>query len=370
MKVAVIHYWLVSMRGGEKVLENILELFPNADVFTHVYIPQKLSSTITSHTVFTSSINRLPFAATLYKLYMPLMPNALLEFDLQNYDLVISSEAGPAKGVVCAPDAYHICYCHSPMRYLWDMYHPYLRSTNALVRFFMKLLFPKLRIWDITSSNLVDFFIANSTFVASRIKRYYRRDAAVVFAPADIENFTEKKRDVKDYYLFFGQLAENKCIDIALELFCSDKYLQDGKKLVVAGGGASKKMIASYKKCSNITFLGRVSEAEKQELFAQARALIFPGIEDMGLIPIEANSAGCPVIAFRKGGALDTIAENKTGIFFDEQTAVSLDAAIETFEASHENFNDRAVFREHVQKFSRDTFKHHILQIIDDHVIL
>ncbi|GMO50522.1 MAG: glycosyltransferase [Termitinemataceae bacterium] len=361
MKVALVHYWLTSMRGGEQFLQCILEMFPEADIFTHVYNPKKISPKINSHKITCSRINRLPFARRLYKIYMPLMPSALLAFDLQKYDLVISSEAGPAKGVVCNPDAYHLCYCHSPMRYLWDMYHEYLKSTNAIVRIFMKALIPKLRIWDVTSANLVDQFITNSNYVAKRIKRYYRRDAKVVFGPADIETYLSLERSPKDFYLFLGKLAENKGIDIALQAFS-----QSGKKLIVAGEG-SKKLFAKYKKCANIKRLGHVSENEKQNLFREAAALIFPGIEDMGLIPIEANAAACPVIAYKKGGVMDTLLENKTCIFFEEQTPAALNTAIEYFESCKEKFDDRTVFTNHVQQFSKAAFKDRIIKIIKEH---
>ncbi|MDR2370602.1 MAG: glycosyltransferase, partial [Treponema sp.] len=217
MKVAVVHYWLVNMRGGEKVLETFLEMFPGADIFTHVYDPRFVSAGIRSHRIHTSYINRLPFAKRLYQKYMPLMPRALKDFNLSGYDLVISSESGPAKGVVPDPPAFHVCYCHSPMRYLWDMYHEYLRRSNFVTGFFMKRFVPSLRIWDAVSSNLVDHFIANSSYVAARIRRYYNRAADVVFPPVSVEKFFSMERKPEDFYLFFGQMAPYKRADIALE---------------------------------------------------------------------------------------------------------------------------------------------------------
>ena len=360
MKTAIVHYWLINMRGGEKMLEALLEMFPKADIFTHVYNPKQISSLINNHRVFTSRINRLPFAKKLYQLYMPLMPSALLDFNLQEYDLVISSEAGPAKGVVPNPNAFHLCYCHSPMRYLWDMYHEYFRNSNKIVRFFMKKLIPSLRIWDITSANLVDRFITNSNYVAKRIRRIYNRQAAVVFGPASIEKFLDVKRNPQDYYLFFGQLTGYKRADIAIEA-----CIKSGKKLIVAGAGAKKKDIRKYGKNGLVRFKGRISDDELKELYAGAKALLFPGIEDLGLIPIEAQAAGCPVIAYGDGGALDTVIENVTGVFFYEQTPESLIQSIETFEKNILNFNDRETFTNHVKQFSRESFKDRILKIIN-----
>ena len=351
MKVAIVHYWLVNMRGGEKMLEALLEMFPEADVYTHVYNPKRVSALINGHRVITSRISRLPFAKKLYQLYMPLMPNALMDFNLQSYDLIISSEAGPAKGVVPNPNAYHLCYCHSPMRYLWDMYHEYFRGTNPLVRIFMKRLIPSLRMWDITSSNLVDRFVTNSHYVANRIRRIYNREAEVVYGPAPIEQFLNVERTPADYYLFFGQITGYKRAGIAIEA-----CVKSGRKLVVAGAGAKKKDVKKYGKAGMVRFLGRVSDEEVAALFAGARALLYPGIEDLGLVPIEAQAAGCPVIAFREGGAVETVKEGVTGLFFDEQTPESLMAAMDHFEQNEVQFNSRQVFKDHVRQFSKTAF--------------
>jgi len=360
MKVAIVHYWLVSMRGGEKMLEALLEMFPDADIYTHVYKPKNISSLINSKRVFTSRISRLPFAKKLYQIYMPLMPAALMDFNLQSYDLVISSEAGPAKGVVPNPNAYHICYCHSPMRYLWDMYHEYFRETGPLVRFFMKRMIPGLRLWDVVSANLVDCFIANSSYVAKRIKRYYNRDAQVVYPPVNTENFLNVERKPSDFYLFFGQITGYKRADIAIEA-----CIKSGRKLVVAGAGAKKKEIKKYTKSGLVTFKGRVSDEDILNLFASAKALLFPGIEDFGIIPIEAQAAGCPVIAYRDGGALETVKENVTGIFFDKQTPESLIKAMDNFEQNEVTFTVRQVFNEHVRQFSKAAFVERVHRILE-----
>jgi glycosyltransferase involved in cell wall biosynthesis len=347
------------MRGGEKMLEALLELYPEADIYTHVYNPKAVSALIKNRRVITSRINRLPFAKKLYQLYMPLMPNALMDFNLQDYDLVISSEAGPAKGIVPNPNAYHICYCHSPMRYLWDMYHEYFKGSNPFVRFFMKRMIPYLRIWDVTSANLVDRFVTNSNYVAKRIRRIYNREAKVVYGPAPIEPLLNVERKPSDYYLFFGQITSYKRADIAIEA-----CIKSGRKLVVAGAGAKKKNI---KKSGLVRYIGRVTDEEAAVLFSQAKALLYPGIEDLGLVPIEAQAAGCPVIAYRGGGALDTVKEGVTGIFFDEQTTDSLIKAMDYFETCCiEQFSNRESFNTQVRNFSREAFKERILRIVTE----
>jgi glycosyltransferase involved in cell wall biosynthesis len=359
MKTAIVHYWLVNMRGGEKMLEALLEMFPGADIYTHVYNPDAVSEKIKSRRIYTSYINKLPFARRLYQTYMPLMPRALLDFNLQGYDLVISSEAGPAKGVVPSPAAYHLCYCHTPMRYIWDMYHEYFQNSNPLTRFFMKRIIPSLRLWDISSANMVDRFVTNSNFVAARIRRYYHRKADVVFGPVPVEKYLPLERAPEDFYLFLGQINGYKRLDIAV-----DACITSGRKLVIAGAGAKKKDIKRWKKSGLISYRGRISDEEAGALYSRARALLFPGIEDLGLVPIEANAAGCPVIAFRGGGALDTIVENKTGVFFDEQNSTSLLKAILQFEATEDLFKDRNFFTAHVRLFSKEAFIERMRNII------
>ncbi|MDR1654806.1 MAG: glycosyltransferase [Treponema sp.] len=361
MKTAIVHYWLVNMRGGEKVLESLLELFPGADIFTNVYDPASVSTLISSRRVYTSSVNRLPFAKKMYQKYMPLMPNALLEFNLQDYDLIISSESGPAKGVIPNPNAYHLCYCHSPMRYLWDMYHEYFGNSGMINRFFMRNMIPGLRLWDISSSNYVDRFVTNSNYVARRVLHTYNREAAVVFPPVTIERYLEIPRKPEDFYLFFGQLTRYKRPDLAIEACI--KY---GRKIVVAGSGMKESLKKKYEKSGLVSFPGKIQDEEIPALFSRARALLFPGIEDFGMIPVEANAAGCPVIAYRRGGALDTVLENKTGLFFDTQDIDSLAEAIRRFEENQNSFEDRNVYNDHVKQFSRENFKKKILDIINE----
>lgn len=332
MKTALIHYWLVNDRGGEKVLARLAEQFPDADLFTHVYDPAAMPEEIRRMPIRTTFIQKLPFAKKYYKNYLPLMPWALRRIDLSGYDLIISSESGPAKGIRKPEGATHICYCHTPMRYLWDMSDEYYQNASLLKKLGMKIFLPWLRKWDLWSATQVDRFIANSQFVAERIKNIYGREAEVVYPPVDVEHFQTLERDPQEFYLFFGQLTAYKRADLAIEAFN-----RLGLRLIVAGDGEEfekLKTLNSELGTRNIEFLGRISDEERDELYSQAKALIFPGIEDFGIIPVEAQAAGCPVIAYGKGGALETVVENETGLFFEEQTADALCAAIQKFHST------------------------------------
>ncbi len=371
MKTAILHYWLVNDRGGEKVLAKLAEPFPDADLFTHVYDPQVMPESIRRMNVRTTFIQKLPFASTLYPLYLPLMPWALRRLDLSGYDLIISSESGPAKGIRKPAGATHICYCHTPMRYLWDLSDDYYKNAFFLKKLGMKIFVPWLRKWDLWSATQVDRFIANSQFVADRIKNIYGRDAEVVYPPVDTEHFAAIERDPQEFYLFFGQLTAYKRADLAIEAFN-----RLGKRLVVAGDGECfqglEKMAGQ-----NIEFLGRISDEKRDQLYAQAKALVFPGVEDFGLIPVEAQAAGCPVIAYGQGGALETVLEGLTGLFFKEQTAESICDAVQKFESlpalpvlseaegrELEGELLETACRENAERFSTDHFKTKIKTVL------
>jgi glycosyltransferase involved in cell wall biosynthesis len=354
-KIAIVHYWLVNMRGGEKVLEALCELFPTADIYTHVYNPKKVSDKIKSHKIRTTFINKLPFAKKLYPYYLPFMPHALKKLDLNNYKLIVSSESGPSKGIVPVKDAYHICYCHTPMRYIWDLYNDYYDNSNFIVRFFMRHFVLKLRIWDAQTAGNVNCFIANSKFVARRIQQYYGRDSIVVHPPVAIERFLDLPRMPEDFYLFFGQLTRYKRLDIAIEACLLAK-----RRLIIVGSGAKLKGSAN----SLIEYKGSLNDDEIVTLLSRAKALLFPGIEDFGIVPVEAMAAGCPVIAYRKGGALETVVENRTGIFFDEQSPESLAKAILELESNYSRFCNREEYRKHVKQFSKECFNEKIQNIV------
>jgi glycosyltransferase involved in cell wall biosynthesis len=350
LRVAIIHYWLVAMRGGERVLERVLKQFPEADVFTHVYDPTAVSDIIRERSIHTTFINNLPFALRLYRHYLPLMPMALESLDLSGYDLVISFEAGPAKGVLAPPTALHVCYCHSPMRYLWDAQAEYRRSAGVLPRAIMSLLFPPLRVWDYATAARVDGFIANSDFVRRRIARAYGREATIVHPPAAVEAFRPSKR-VGPEYLWVGQMTPYKRGDLAVEAFN-----RLGLPLCMVGDGEMRrKLMASAK--PNIRFTDNLSFAELGDAYAQCRGLIHTAEEDFGIAPVEAMAAGRPVLAFGRGGLLDTVTPGKTGQFFEAQTVDSLVAAVGEFEAWLPRFDPQeAVAR--AARFSGERFDH------------
>src|SRR5262245_8136370 len=330
MKIALVHYWLVGMRGGERVLEALCDLYPQADIYTHVYVPDAVSHSISSHNVTTTFIGRLPFAASLYKKYLPLMPLALEELDLSGYDLVISSESGPAKGVIAHPDAVHVCYCHSPMRYIWSLYHRYRSEAGIPTRMMLPALAHYLRSWDQLTATRVDAFVANSWNVARRIERCYDRKASVVYPPVNTDYFRfDPGTPRDDFYLMVGELVRYKRPDLAVEA-CS----KAGKQLVVIGGG---EMLSELRGRAGPTveILGPQPIDVLRSYYRRAKALIFPGEEDFGIVPVEAMASGCPVIAFRKGGACETVVEAETGAFFAEQTIEALAAAMGELEAMH-----------------------------------
>lgn len=351
-RVAIIHYWLVGMRGGEKVLESLCRMFPQADIYTHVADPSKLSATLTRHKIIETRVGRMPFAKKMYQKYLPFMPRALEELDLSGYDLVISSEAGPAKGIIAPPDAPHLCYCHSPMRYLWDQYHVYRNGAGLITRTAMPILAHGLRSWDVTSAARVDGFAANSNHVASRIRKYWRRDSDIVHPPVAVDDFSAvPSSELGDFYLWAGELAPYKRPDLAVEAF---------RKLdlpfVVIGGPDSTvnqlKSIAGPK----TKFLGKAPFSELKSHMARCKALIFPGEEDFGIVPVEVMASGRPVIAYGRGGALDTVVDGETGLFFKEQSVEALIDAVERFEASGLDRADPATMLARSRLFTEEIF--------------
>ena len=346
--VALLHYWLTNMRGGENVLEEFCRIWPEADIYTHAYASERISDTINSHRVNCTFINRLPHADTGCQKYLPLMPLALKRLDLSAYDLIISSESGPVKGINKPRGSSHICYCHSPMRYLWDMYDEYYRNAGVAGKIAMSLFKNPLRRYDLKSAETVDHFIANSHFVAERIKRIYRRDSTVIHPPVDVDFFTQGNYAKGDYYLFAGQLIPYKRPDLAIAA-CE----RMNRKLIIAGDGSMRRELEKNSG-RNVTFTGRLQREKLRELYAGAKALIFPGIEDFGIIPLEAQAAGTPVIALGEGGALETIIPDKTGMFFDRPEIECLCNAIEAFEAKTFSADYLAA---HAGKFSTERFR-------------
>lgn len=359
MKVAIVHYWLVGVRGGERVLEEICTLYPQADIYTHVAIPENLTDKLRAHKITETFIAKLPGARKHYQKYLPFMPRALEALDLTGYDLVISCESGPAKGVITDPDALHICYCHSPMRYIWDLYWTYRAQAGRLSRFMMPILAHKLRIWDVTSAARVDHFMANSRFIARRIAKFWRREAEVVYPPVNIDDFRqETHQPPEDFYLFASELVSYKRPDLVI-----DAFRASGRKLVVIGAGADREALEA-RSGENITFLGRAPFAQLKDHYARCKGLVFPGIEDFGIVPLEAMASGRPVVAFGKGGALETVVDGKTGLFFNEQTPEALNAALDRLEATYDQY-DPKVLEAHAETFAPEVFRTRFKAFVD-----
>lgn len=348
MRVAIVHYWLVTMRGGENVVERLCRLFPQADIYTHLYDPSAISDYLNTRTIKTTFIQKLPFASRIGQKYLPLMPLALEELDLSGYDLIISSESGPAKGIIPPPDATHLCYCHSPMRYLWDQYHIYKRSSGMLTRAMLPFLAHGMRQWDVTSSARVDCFAANSAFVAQRIEKYYRRTAEIIHPPVETSAFSPLKEQ-GDYFLWVGQFVPYKACSVAIEAFNRLKL-----PLVVVGAGPEQARLKAIA-AENVKFVPPLPRAELARTYAQARALVFTAKEDFGIVPVEAQASGRPVIAFGAGGALETVKSKVTGLFYDRQTAEALIEAVEAFELWHADFDPEAAVL-HARSFSAERF--------------
>jgi glycosyltransferase involved in cell wall biosynthesis len=357
LRVALVHHWLVGMRGGEKVLEAFCKIFPSADIYTLVSEPAAVSETIRQHRITPSWIQRLPRARHCYSQYLPLFPLAIEQFDLSAYDLVVSSDAVVSKGVITRPETCHVCYCHTPMRYAWSAYHTYRRSIESawkrrLVPFFMSYL----RTWDLAAASRVDYFLANSQTVANRIAKYYRREASVIYPPIAVSDFSIAKA-IGDYFLIVGQLAPYKRFDLAIEAFNELGY-----PLVVIGDGPEYSKLKRAAR-ANIRFAGKVSNAELNDRLSRCRALVFPGEEDFGMIVVEAHACGRPVIALARGGALETVVPEVNGLFFEEETVESLAAAIRRFTTMESQFQPDFI-RETATPFDESRFTAEVVSFI------
>jgi len=347
MRAALVHYWLLNQRGGEAVLEALCELLPEADIFTLFYDPARVSPKIRRHTIRASFLN--PFRRY-YRSLLPLMPIALEQFDLRGYDLVVSSESGPAKGVLPAATARHVCYCHTPMRYLWDLYPDYLREwTPAWKRPFLTPVSSYLRLWDFATAARVDDFIANSENVKRRIRRCYRRDAQVIYPPVAVERFYWNAPE--DYFLIVGELVPYKRFDIAVRVLRLRKA-----RLRIVGDGPEYRNLKSLA-AGSAEFCGRVSDAELRELYARCRALILPGEEDFGITAVEALASGKPVIALGRGGAVEIVpaAEPLGGVFFSTPDDQALARALDQFTVCEPTIQSSAL-QAWAARFSRAEF--------------
>jgi len=322
VRAAIVHYWLLNRRGGEKVLEALCRLLPEADIFTLFVDRATLSPEIARHRITVSSLNPL---RRWYRELLPLMPTALESFDLRGYDLVVSSESGPAKGVLTPSTARHVCYCHTPMRYLWDLYPAYREewTRSRIKRAAMAPLSNYLRLWDFSSAARVDQFVANSRNVQTRIWKTYRREADVVCPPVDVDTFYG--RPPEDYFLIVSELVAYKRIDYAVRSFA-----RTGRRLRIAGDGPEYRRLARMA-APNVEFCGRVSDAELRELYARCRAFLLPGEEDFGITTVEALASGKPVVALGRGGALETVPPFG-GVFYSEPDEAHLQEALARLE--------------------------------------
>jgi glycosyltransferase involved in cell wall biosynthesis len=357
LRIAIVHYWLTTYGGGEKVLEAFAEIFPQADFYALAAAPDGVPPGLRGRRLTTSLVGRAPGIKRWYRHLFLFYPFALEQFDLDGYDLVISSESGPAKGVITSPRACHLCYCHTPMRYLWDKYHEYRKAMNPAERAVFSLTAHYARVWDVTTAARVDYFAANSEHVAAQIRKYYRRESSVIYPPVDTVAGRLTAR-AEDYYLVVSRLVAYKRVDLAIAA-CN----RLGRRLRVVGAGPEYKRLRKLAG-PTIEFLGKLGTGPLHEIYARCRALLFPAEEDFGIVPVEAQSFGRPVIAYGRGGALETViglrpgatAETATGIFFHEQTAEALGRVIAAFEKAESSFRPGFV-RAHAQRFSKERFR-------------
>jgi glycosyltransferase involved in cell wall biosynthesis len=365
MKIAIVCDWLVTLGGAEKVIAEMLRCYPDADVFAVVdFLDEKQRQLSGIKPATTSFIQKLPWAKTKYRSYLPLMPLAIEQFDLSAYDIILSSSHAVAKGVIISPHQTHISYVHSPMRYAWDLQHQYLRESGLQQKWrgwIARWLLHKLRLWDTRAANSVDHFLANSQFIAKRIEKTYRRSAIVLYPPVDTTRFTPGTQKA-DFYLAASRLVPYKRIDLIVEAF---QHMPD-KKLIVIGDGPEFDKIKS-KASNNVTLLGYQSDAILIDHLQRARAFVFAAEEDFGILPLEAQACGTPVIAYGKGGALETVRglseSQPTGVFFATQSVESIQNAINEFENNQSRLTaDNCIQQAH--KFNPEIFQRGLQRLV------
>lgn len=358
-KIALVFDWMTTAGGAEKVNLTLHKMFPDAPIFTSVFNQKSLKG-FENADIRTSFIQRLPFAKKRHQMYLGLMPHAFESFDLSEFDIVISSSHCCAKGVITKPDAIHISYCHTPMRYAWDDWHTYIEeyTSSKLLQAIAKRKMHGIRMWDKISADRVDYFIANSSTTKSRIQKYYRRPSTVIYPMINHKSY-KIAPESKNYYLAVGRLIPYKKFDLTIEAF--NKL---GLPLKIVGTGIHEKELKESAN-SNIEFLGHVSDKELKKLYSECEALIFPQLEDFGITPLEAMASGKPVIAYKAGGALDTIVDMETGVFFEEQTAESLSQAVEKFIEFKKSFNPSKI-SSHAQNFDTKNFQKKLINFINE----
>lgn len=371
MKIAIVHEWFDSYAGSEKVLEQMLKVYPEADLFAVVdFLPPNKRWFIQNKNVTTTFIQKLPKAKNKFRKYLPLMPLAIEQLDLRKYDLVISNSHCVAKGVITGPNQLHISYVHSPIRYAWDLQQQYLEEANlqyGLKGWIAKIILHYMRLWDNRTANNVDYFVSNSKYIAKRIQKCYRRTAEVIYPPVAVNDFTICKQK-EDYYLTASRMVPYKKIDLIVEAFSK----MPEKKLVVIGDGTQfEKVKSKAKNFENIVLLGYQPFEVLKEKMQKAKAFVFAAEEDFGIVPVEAQACGTPVIAYGKGGALETVInydkEKPTGIFFKEQTVDSIVDAVKIFEKNITLFKPENC-RENAEKFSEERFWSEFKKFIENRI--
>ncbi len=358
MHIALVHDYLVQDGGAERVLGAFQQIWPDAPTYALLHDPSRMGASFRGKEIRTSFLQKVPFALKRYKWFMPLMPMATERHDVSGYDVVLSSTSAFAKGIITRPDTLHVCYCHTPTRYLWSDTHSYVNELGlpAPVRKLVPLMLTDIRVWDRLAADRVDRFIANSETVGRRIRKYYQRSSDVIHPPVETSRFFIAPK-TEDYYVAGGRLVAYKRFDVVVRAF--NKL---GIRLKIFGEGPEMAKLRAMAR-PNIEFVGRVGEREKAELYAKAIAYLHPQEEDFGITAVEAMASGRPVIAFRKGGAVETVVENKTGVFLEEQSWEELANQIIRFEP--ETFDPRAI-RAHAQAYDTEVFKEKIRKYVED----
>jgi len=361
LKVALVHDYLNQYGGAERVLEELHTLFPEAPVYTSMYWPEKMSPTIRALDVRTSFMQHLPLVTRNHQPFLLLYPLAFEGFDLSEFDVVISNSSAFSKGVVTPPGTLHICYCLTPMRWVWN-YHAYIdrERLGFMARMVLPAAISQLRAWDVATAQNVDRFLAISSTVSARIRKYYRRDSQVIYPPVNCDAFQLPPVRVDDYYLIVARLIPYKRIDLAV-----DAFTRLGIPLKIVGSGGRALAELKSRAGRNVEFVGRVSDAELKDLYAGCRGLLFPGEEDFGIAPLEANASGRPVIAYAAGGALDTVVDGHTGVLFERQEVDHLIGAVRRAEATAW---DSVELRQHARKFDRQVFRDQLLAFVGESV--
>jgi len=360
MRVALIHDWLTGMRGGEKVLAVLCELFPAADLFTLFHVPGSVSPAIERHRITTTFVQHLPLADRYYRRYLPLFPRAIEQVRLDDYDLVISSSHCVAKSVITPRQVRHICYCHSPMRYAWDQFDAYFgpeRVGRIASRWVYRPLLSRLARWDAATATRPNRFVSNSQYVAGRIGRYYNRESTIVYPPVDTVFYHPAAVPRASHFLVVSALVPYKRIELAI-----DACRRVGTGLRIVGDGPDRGRLEAASG-GDVTFLGRVSDEQIRDEYRSARAVLLPGEEDFGIVPVEAQACGTPVVALGRGGALETVIDGETGVLFPEASADALAAALQRVAAMPV---DRDRVRQHARRFSRDRHVAAMRTVIDE----